>query len=182
MKNFDDPEPEGAAPQGLVPAGRPHVEIIGDPARISEQFRKAALAPAIAANKHIRESLRLTSLEGAHERVIKAAVGNLRTIELPKIDWPALVGEVPQKIDLSAHMMPRVEPLKIDIPKPPPRVVPADIAGTAAVNAQTDAIVALHHGIEDLANRSDNRTAWVVWLTAGIAFMTVLILFDIFLR
>lgn len=181
----DQPKPKG-----------PRVEIIGDPVRITEQFRKANFGAAFAANERIRESLRLAPLKAiqtARESMLEAAMGSLRAADVPKIDKAKLLRVTQPTIDRK-H-------LELDFPKPLPQVVPSDIEAIAeavdrqidATQTQTTAILALHSAMEEradraeeraerseeVARRTDIRTAWLVWLTvllAGYAFV------DLFLR
>jgi hypothetical protein len=180
MKNFDDPNLDEEARE-LGPPARPRVEIVGDPARIADAFRKAAMSPGIEMNERIRESLAglssLTTIKSAREDAMKAAFESLQPIKLPKID-------------LTAHMLPRVESLKIDLPKRPRPVAPAHIAAVAAaveaqtdaINMQTEALLALDCRIEALAGRSDNRTAWSLTFSFLVAAGAVVALFEVFLR
>lgn len=201
-EDFDDPDQgDWDHASGAVEAG-----IIGDAARITEQFRQAGLT-RLGATEKLRESLRLesaewmkqlqgslfaaTSLESfkiARECAASAAIADLRAIDLPKID-------------VTAHMLPRVEPLQIDFPKPQPRVVPAHIEALGAAadrqidatEAQTTAIVAMHSALEIYATRSevlaeeqaalaDNRVAWGLTFSFLAAAGSVVALFDVFLR
>jgi hypothetical protein len=145
----NDSDPELGNSDDVERAPGPEVEFIGDATRITEHFRKAAIAPSFVMNKRLRESLSsLDVIKGARENALKAAMGDLRKLDVAKIDFSRLVPAMPtSRIDFSGQISTRVDkPLKIDFPKPPPPVGPADIAAVAeAVNRQIDATEAQTH-------------------------------------
>lgn len=189
MKNFDDANLDDEARE-LVPPVRPRVEIVSDPAGLAHALRKAAIAPSISMHKRIAESLSsLDGIKGARENALKAAMGNLHTIDVPKIDWAGLVAR-PQ-IDATT----RVKPHAIELPKPIRSI--ADIRLEAIADAanrlidvaerQNEALRALDYAMEarhaaseeladERAERADNRAAWAVTF-AGLAALGVVVEF-----
>lgn len=166
---------------------------MADHERVAERLR-AALVPTVAMSDDLRRELARSSRE--RQENLEAAMGSLARIELPKIDWPAMVESTRfPEIDLGEQITTRVEPLEIDFPKPPelpPPVLPSHIlevvesvnrhvdmtmAQTEVTKAQTEAIVALHHAVEAQGATGSEQGRWIVRLTWALVILSLMVVF-----
>ena len=108
---MSDSDPELGNSKNVERAPGPVVEFIGDATRITEHFRKAAIAPSIVMNKRLRESLSsLDVTKGARENALKAAMGDLREFDVAKIDFSRLVPALPtSRIDFGGEISTRID-------------------------------------------------------------------------